>query len=62
MRNKSTSTETKIRQATNAQLREVIRVLGNKPEWTKEVALAKEVLSNRQHTLSYKRYWARHTF
>lgn len=62
MRNKSTSTETMIRQATNAQLREVIRTFSNKPEWAKEVALAKEVLSNRQATLAYKRYWALHTF
>ena len=62
MRNKLTNTETSIRQATNAQLREVIRVLSDKPEWSKEVALAKQVLANRRDVLAYKRYWSIHTF
>ena len=59
---KTQSTFEMIRKAKNAQLREVIRVLGNKPEWEKEVALAKQVLSNRQNILAYKRYWTLHTF
>ena len=62
MRNRPTNTEIKIREATNAQLREIIRVLGSKPEWAKEVALAKQVLSNRRDVLAYKRYWSIHTF
>ena len=59
---KTQSTFEMIHGAKNSELREVIRVLGSKPEWAKEVALAKEVLSNRQATLAYKRYWALHTF
>ena len=57
---KTQSTFEMIHGAKSSELREVIRVLGSKPEWAKEVELAKKILSQRQDNIRYKRNLALH--